>query len=133
MARSRCSRRSSNTSWPSSASSRRRSDAASASNRSLAADGHDERRGAPRHSMMPTEPPFRSVAMVGLGLIGGSIALGLRRVWPQIPIVGVDRPDVLAAALSLDVITSARERIGQLHECELIVLAVPVPDIVGFI
>lgn len=80
-----------------------------------------------------TEPPFKSVGIVGLGLIGGSIAHGVRRTWPHIPVIGVDRPDVLAVALSNDVITSARERIGQLHETDLVVLAVPVPDIIGFI
>ena len=41
--------------------------------------------------MSSTEPPFRSVAIVGLGLIGGSIALAVRERWPSARISGVDR------------------------------------------
>ena len=32
-----------------------------------------------------TDPPFSSIAIVGLGLIGGSIALGVRERWPSAP------------------------------------------------
>ena len=31
------------------------------------------------------DPPFRRVAIAGLGLIGGSIALGIRERWPAVP------------------------------------------------
>ena len=45
-------------------------------------------------------PPFRAIAIAGLGLIGGSIALGVRERWPSCRVVGVDRPAVQAHALS---------------------------------
>jgi prephenate dehydrogenase len=41
---------------------------------------------------------FRTVGIVGLGLIGGSLALAIRERWPAAAIVGVDRPEVLAEA-----------------------------------
>ena len=48
---------------------------------------------------MADDPPFTQVAIVGLGLIGGSIALGVRERWPSILLTGVDRQAVLAHAL----------------------------------
>ena len=38
--------------------------------------------------MSSDEPPFHTIAIVGLGLIGGSIALAIRERWPSIRIVG---------------------------------------------
>lgn len=77
-----------------------------------------------------TEPPFRSVAIAGLGLIGGSIALGLRRAWPGVRVIGVDRPDVLAAARRIGAIAEDRRRVSELEDAQVVVLAAPVPDIV---
>jgi prephenate dehydrogenase len=45
-----------------------------------------------------TEPPFTSVLIVGLGLMGGSTALAIRARWPGVTIAGVDRADVIAEA-----------------------------------
>ena len=42
--------------------------------------------------MSPDEPPFQNIAIVGFGLIGGSIALAIRERWPSIRITAVDRP-----------------------------------------
>ena len=72
------------------------------------------------------EPPFRAVAIVGLGLIGGSIALGLREWWSSCRIVGVDRPSVRAHALTSGAIDRAVDAIDQVGEVDLIVLAAPV-------
>ena len=38
-----------------------------------------------------TEPPFGRIAVLGLGLIGGSIALAARRRWPAVSVVAIDR------------------------------------------
>jgi prephenate dehydrogenase len=45
-----------------------------------------------------TEPPFTSILIVGLGLMGGSTALAIRARWPGVTIAGVDREDVIAEA-----------------------------------
>ena len=74
-------------------------------------------------------PPFRSVAVVGLGLIGGSVALGIRRRWPAVTVVGVDRPDVLAEARRRGAVTAERARLDDLGDLALIVLAAPVLEI----
>ena len=75
------------------------------------------------------DAPFSSVAIAGLGLIGGSIALGLRRAWPGVRVIGVDRPDVLAAARRIGAIAEDRRRVSELVDAEVVVLAAPVPDI----
>ena len=73
--------------------------------------------------MSSDSPVFPRIAVVGLGLIGGSIALGLRRKWPAMTVVGVDRPDVLSAASRLGAITVPQDRLEDLGDVELIVLA----------
>jgi prephenate dehydrogenase len=74
-------------------------------------------------------PPFARIGIVGLGLIGGSIAQGIRRTWPDVSVMGVDQPDVAETACRLGVISEARAALGELREAELIVLATPVPQI----
>src|SRR5678816_934043 len=75
---------------------------------------------------MSTEPPFESVAVVGLGLIGGSIALGVRERWPESRVFGVDTESVLAHALGAGAIERGVDSIGALPDTSLIVLAAPV-------
>jgi prephenate dehydrogenase len=72
------------------------------------------------------EPPFRSVAIIGLGLIGGSIALAIRENWPSVRVTGMDGPSVLAHALGSGAIDRAAERVDALGEVDLVILAAPV-------
>ena len=76
--------------------------------------------------MSSSEPPFSSIAIVGLGLIGGSIALGVRERWPSSRVVGVDTEAVVAHALGSGAIDRAVDSIAALPEASLIVLAAPV-------
>src|SRR6187431_1651642 len=75
------------------------------------------------------EPPFRVLGLVGLGLIGGSIAAQCRVAWPGVRIVGIDRPAVLAEARSRGLIDDEADRVEVLAASDLIVLAVPIPAI----
>lgn len=72
------------------------------------------------------EPPFRQVAIVGIGLIGGSIALALRDRWPSVRIVGIDRQAVLAHALGSGAIDRVATRVEDVGDVDLVVLAAPV-------
>ena len=72
------------------------------------------------------EPPFSRITIAGLGLIGGSIALAIREIWPSVRIVGVDRPAVLAHALGSGAIDRAADAIAAASDVDLIVLAAPV-------
>ncbi len=71
---------------------------------------------------------FRSIAIVGLGLIGGSLALAIRERWPNATITGVDRPGVLAEAVARGIITRDASSAASLAtaDIDLIVLAAPV-------
>jgi prephenate dehydrogenase len=72
------------------------------------------------------DPPFTSIAIVGLGLIGGSIALAVRERWPSVRITGVDRQAVLAHAQGSGAIDRGSAATAAAGEAELIVLAAPV-------
>ncbi len=70
--------------------------------------------------------PFDRIAVVGLGLIGGSIALAARQRWPSGLVIGVDRKDVLEKAMVLQAIDVAADDLVVVKEADLVVLAAPV-------
>ena len=76
--------------------------------------------------MSPEDPPFSSIAIVGLGLIGGSIALAVRERWPASRLVGVDTQSVLAHAMGSGAIDRSFDGVAALPAVDLIVLAAPV-------
>lgn len=76
--------------------------------------------------MSPDEPPFHRIAIVGLGLIGGSIALAARERWSSILITAVDRPAVLAHASSSGAIDRAAHAVADIGPVDLVLLAAPV-------
>ena len=71
-------------------------------------------------------PIFGKVGIVGLGLIGGSIALKARELWPTSLVIGVDDKDVLEMAMRLHAIDVAADDLIVIAEADLIVLAAPV-------
>ncbi len=77
-------------------------------------------------SFSTDDPPFRHIAIVGLGLIGGSLALAVRDRWPSVRIAGIDRHAVLAHALGSGAIDRAAAGLTDIGEAELVVLAAPV-------
>ena len=66
------------------------------------------------------------MAIVGLGLIGGSIALAARHAWPAGLVIGVDRKDVLERAMVHHAIDVAADDPVVMAEAELVILAAPV-------
>jgi prephenate dehydrogenase len=71
-------------------------------------------------------PVFQRVGIVGLGLIGGSIALAARQIWPEGLVIGVDRKDVLERAMVLHAIDVAADDPVVLAEADLVILAAPI-------
>ena len=77
--------------------------------------------------MSPDTPVvFPRIAIVGLGLIGGSIAFAARRAWPSTHVVAVDREPVLREAVSRRAIDAAAADLSALGTADLVVLAAPV-------
>jgi prephenate dehydrogenase len=71
-------------------------------------------------------PVFDKIGIVGLGLIGGSIALASREIWPSSLVVGVDCKDVLETAMRLHAIDVAADDLVVLAEVDHGFLAAPV-------
>lgn len=71
--------------------------------------------------------PFRRIAVIGTGLIGGSFALAARKHIPDIVVVGHDRPEVLQQAATRGAISdSAADLQSALRGADLIYLALPI-------
>ena len=71
-------------------------------------------------------PIFEKVAIIGLGLIGGSIALAVRKHWPASLVIGLDRKEVLEKAMVLHAIDVAADDPVVIAEADLVILAAPV-------
>jgi len=76
---------------------------------------------------MGSEAPFRNVAVVGTGLIGGSFALAVRHAFPQTNVTGWDRREVLLRAHERGAITrSAASVLDAIAAANLIYVAMPI-------
>jgi prephenate dehydrogenase len=75
------------------------------------------------------------LCIVGLGLIGGSLALALRRARPAWRLSGVDADAATRAqALAAGAVEEATELAqARLDECDAVVLAVPAPALLELI
>src|SRR5919197_4232785 len=71
-------------------------------------------------------PIFAKVGIVGLGLIGGSIAMRARELWPSSLVIAVDNKDVLETAMRLHAIDVAADDLIVLAEADVVTLAAPV-------
>jgi len=71
-------------------------------------------------------PIFEKIGIVGLGLIGGSIALKSRELWPTALVIAVDNKDVLETAMRLHAIDVAADDLIVLAEADIVILAAPV-------
>jgi prephenate dehydrogenase len=69
---------------------------------------------------------IRSIGIVGVGLIGGSFALSLKRVMPELKVLGFGRNEAnLEWARQHGVINDSVKSIAALGDCDLIVIATP--------
>jgi prephenate dehydrogenase len=69
---------------------------------------------------------FRRIAIVGVGLIGGSLAFAARRRFPDATIVGIDSDDVVTAARQLGALSQGTTDLAGVAGADLVVLAAPV-------
>lgn len=79
-------------------------------------------------------PQFHQITIVGTGLIGGSLALGLKRAGFRGKVVGCDHPRVLAKAKKMRVIDEGfADPVQASSGSDVVVLAAPVGGIISLI
>jgi prephenate dehydrogenase len=71
-------------------------------------------------------PIFERIAVVGFGLIGGSIALAARERWPSALVIAVDRKAVVETAMRMHAAEVGGDDLVMAAEADLVVLAAPV-------
>ena len=76
---------------------------------------------------MPTTVPFRRVAILGTGLIGGSFALALRGLFPEIDLVGYSRAGSSERARAAGVVDEATTDLATaVRGADLVYIALPI-------
>ena len=84
--------------------------------------------------MEPSEPFFKRISIVGLGLIGGSWALALKKLDYAAHRVGYDRPEVLDRAIQSGAVHEGAKDIDEaVREADLVILATPVGKILDLL
>src|ERR1700730_11367289 len=78
-------------------------------------------------------PIFARIGIVGLGLIGGSIALAARQIWPNALVIGVDNKDVLETAMRMHAIDVAADDLSVRAEADIVILAAPAQQNIALI
>ncbi|MFN2447093.1 MAG: prephenate dehydrogenase [Vicinamibacterales bacterium] len=78
---------------------------------------------------MSTQP--LTLVVVGLGLIGTSVALAARRRWPSLRIAGVDHPEKLLNHIVAGVCDLASPDLSVVTDADVIILATPVATILN--
>ena len=74
--------------------------------------------------------PFRNITIVGVGLIGGSLALAVKQRFPSARITGVDTATVLRRAVQRKAIDAAEQSLQRaVSGADLVILATPVEHI----
>jgi prephenate dehydrogenase len=82
----------------------------------------------------PAREDFRRITIVGLGLMGGSLALAFRRAGFRGKLVGVSRPESLAEARRLGAIDEGfgyEELAAGAAQADLVILATPIHQILA--
>jgi prephenate dehydrogenase len=75
---------------------------------------------------MDATPPFRRVAVLGTGLIGGSFALAVRHYHPGVTVIGFDRAPVLERAVARGAVHEvANDMASAVRGADLVYIALP--------
>jgi prephenate dehydrogenase/GNAT superfamily N-acetyltransferase len=72
------------------------------------------------------ETPFETIAIAGVGLIGGSLALAIKRAAPATRVVAIDRREVLERVRAAGAADAAGSDLELAADADLIVLAAPI-------
>src|SRR5256885_9635606 len=70
--------------------------------------------------------PFARIAIAGFGLIGGSIALAIKRSWPSSLVIAIDQKHVLEPAMRVHAADVGGDSLVMAGDADLVILAAPV-------
>ncbi len=77
---------------------------------------------------------IKSIGIIGLGLMGGSISLSLKKLYPHINIIGYDHNLThIHEATGLNLVDKITQNIEEIWQCDLAILAIPVDGIISLI
>lgn len=76
---------------------------------------------------------MKNIFVIGVGLIGGSFALDIKRLYADVTVYGIDsNPDHLEEAKKLGII-DAEAKMSELDKADLVILAIPVDATVSLL
>ncbi|MFC1606988.1 prephenate dehydrogenase/arogenate dehydrogenase family protein [Candidatus Latescibacterota bacterium] len=79
---------------------------------------------------------YNTIVIVGVGLLGGSLGLAIRRTYPEARVIGVSSSETIKRALEVDVITEGcgySELSDVAQDADLVILCTPIHRIRGHI
>ncbi len=83
---------------------------------------------------MDEESDFKKITIIGVGLIGGSLGLALRKGRPKFKIVGVDKKEVLEKAIVRGAIDEGTVNFKEgVKEADIVIMATPVKTILDLL
>ena len=75
----------------------------------------------------------KKIYVIGVGLIGGSFAIDMRKLFPKSTIIGIDKSEIhLQKALELKLIDETSE-LSKINNPDIIVISVPVKSILNIL
>lgn len=85
---------------------------------------------------MEEESDFKhnNITIIGVGLIGGSIGLSLKKKNPVLKIVGVDRQEIITKALSRGIVDKGTINLSDgVKDADMVIIATPVKTIISLL
>lgn len=83
---------------------------------------------------MKEESDFKKITIIGVGLIGGSLGLALKKEKPKFKITGIDKLEIIEKAIARGAIDEGTINLENgIKEADLIIIATPVKTIIDLL
>lgn len=83
---------------------------------------------------MKEESDFKKITIIGVGLIGGSLGLALKKKKPKFKITGIDKLEIIEKAIARGAIDEGTINLENgIKEADLIIIATPVKTIIDLL
>ncbi len=83
---------------------------------------------------MEEESDFKKITIIGVGLIGGSLGLALKKKKPNFKIVGIDKQEIIEKAIARGAIDEGTVNLEEgIKEADIVIIATPVKTILNLL